>query len=51
MNTDQLELIGVETNRLRTQIIENETNHTTSLLLDFQLSLQELQFAIASILL
>ena len=42
MNIDRLELIGVETNMLKTQRIQNETNHTSSLLLNCQLSLQEL---------
>ena len=51
MNTDRLEFIGVETKMLRIQRIENETNHTSSLLLDCELSLQELQFTIASNLL
>ena len=48
MNSDQLELIGVETNQLRRERIENKADHTTSLLLDCQLSLQELQVVVAS---
>jgi hypothetical protein len=48
MNSDLLELIGVETNQLRRERIENEADHTTSLLLDCQLSLQELQVVVAS---
>ena len=42
MNTDRLELIGLETKMLRIQRIEHETYHTSSLLLDCELSLQEL---------
>ena len=48
MNTDRLELIGLETKMLRIRRIENETNHTSSLLLDCELSLQELRLTIAS---
>ena len=48
INTDQMELIAVETNRLRIERILNEPDHTTSLLLDCQLSLQELQVVVAS---
>ena len=47
INDDQLELMRLQTNMLRSERIENEPDHTTSLLLDCQLSLQELQVVVA----